>query len=419
MIDSLKSYLVGGAVRDKLLGISAKDLDYVVVGATSEEMLKLGFMTVGKDFPVFLHPQTKHEYALARTERKVSGGYTGFSVDASQDVTLEEDLARRDLTINAMAMDNDGRLIDPFNGAQDIEHKVLRHVTEAFREDPLRVLRLARFRARLGGDWQIHSRTKELVSEIISVGELDHLVAERIFVETQKALGEPHPQLFFETLDELGALAIIFPELHQMHGIPQPPAHHPEGDVFVHTMLTLARAAELNFDVETRFACLCHDFGKPLSYAERGNLHDHEEKGVEPVETFCARLKVPNKIKQLAVLTTRYHLHTHKMFELKATTIYRVLFDGFNALSKPLQFQQFLQACTCDAQGRGPSKKDKPYPQADFALHILHSLQQEDAKAVTAQAIARGKQGKAIGEELRQHYIACIKNIKANYKIIN
>lgn len=412
----LKStYLVGGAVRDKLLGLPVHDQDYVVVGATTSQMHSLGFKPVGKDFPVFLHPRTKEEYALARTERKIGAGYTGFSVDASEHVTLEEDLARRDLTINAMAQDPDGTLIDPYNGKTDLENKTLRHTTMAFTEDPVRVLRIARFLARFGKQWHIHSSTKLLVKQMVKNGELLNLVPERVFQETQKALCEHEPQLYFEVLHELGVLAILFPELSNMINVPQPGEHHPEGDVFVHTMLVLNRAAELEFDLPTRFASLTHDFGKPICHEKRGNLHGHEEAGIAVIEAFCERLRVPNKLRDIAKLTSANHLHCHRLFELKATTLQKVIVENCNALKHPERFAQFVQACQCDAQGRGPSLKDKYYPQREYAHYLLEKLQALDAKAVINNAISEGKTGPILGEVLRLAQIACLRQAAKTY----
>jgi len=390
-------YLVGGAVRDHLLGLDSHDKDYVVVGASVPQMEELGFMSVGKDFPVFLHPKTKQEYALARVERKVGKGYTGFSVDASEKVTLEEDLARRDLSINAMAMDKNGKLIDPFNGQEDLNNKVLRHTTAAFKEDPVRVLRIARFLARYGSDWTIHPTTLDLIAEIKEAGELEHLVPERVWKETEKALGEKSPQLYFETLNGLG----LFPEIEAMQNIPQPAEHHPEGDVFVHTMLVLKRAADLNFDLPTRFAALVHDFGKPVSFAKYKTLHGHEAAGVPIIEAFCDKWRVPNKLKSLASLTSDNHLRCHRIFELQPRTIHKMMIERFNAVKQPERFLQFVQACQCDAQGRGKTKVNVPYPQAALCRFLLSGLQALDTKAVVKEAVEAGKSGPSLGDAVR------------------
>jgi len=403
---SLKQvYLVGGAVRDKLLNIQSKDNDYVVIGETPETMEALGFLPIGSDFPVYLHPNTKEEYALGRTERKSGKGYTGFVVDASPNVTLEEDLARRDLTINSMALDENGTIIDPFNGQADLKNKILRHTTQAFVEDPVRVLRIARFLARYGSDWSIHPSTTALMHELKNKGELEHLVPERVWLETEKALGEKHPELYFQALDGLG----IFPEIEQMKNTPQPANHHPEGDVFVHTMLVLRRAADLGFNLETRFAALTHDFGKALSYKKRGNLRGHEREGVAVVEAFCERLKVPNRFRDIGVLTSDNHTLCHTLEQLRPQTIHKLIVTNLNALVHPERFIAFTQACQCDAQGRGETLVDKPYPQAAKLRAIHNELQKMDKKQIVQDALKSGKKGPEIGETVKQAEINCIK----------
>jgi tRNA nucleotidyltransferase (CCA-adding enzyme) len=403
---SLKQvYLVGGAVRDKLLNIQSKDNDYVVIGETPETMEALGFLPIGSDFPVYLHPNTKEEYALGRTERKSGKGYTGFVVDASPNVTLEEDLARRDLTINSMALDENGTIIDPFNGQADLKNKILRHTTQAFVEDPVRVLRIARFLARYGSDWSIHPSTTALMHELKNKGELEHLVPERVWLETEKALGEKHPELYFQALDGLG----IFPEIEQMKNTPQPANHHPEGDVFVHTMLVLRRAADLGFNLETRFAALTHDFGKALSYKKRGNLRGHEREGVAVVEAFCERLKVPNRFRDIGVLTSDNHTLCHTLEQLRPQTIHKLIVTNLNALVHPERFIAFTQACQCDAQGRGETLVDKPYPQAAKLRAIHNELQKMDKKQIVQDALKSGKKGPEIGETIKQAEIDYIK----------
>ena len=400
-----KVYLVGGAVRDKLLNIKSKDNDYVVIGETPKTMESLGFVPIGSDFPVYLHPKTKEEYALGRTERKSGKGYTGFVVDASPTVTLEEDLARRDLTINSMALDEHGNIIDPFNGQTDLQNKTLRHTTEAFVEDPVRVLRIARFLARYGSDWRIHPSTYALMRELKNKGELNHLVPERVWLETEKALGEKHPELYFEALQGLG----IFPELERMVNVPQPANHHPEGDVFVHTMLVLRRAADLNFNLETRFAALTHDFGKALSFKKYGNLRGHEREGVAVIEAFCERLKVPNRFRDVGVLTSDNHTLCHTIDQLRPQTIHKLIVTNLNALVHPERFIAFTQACQCDAQGRGETLVDKPYPQAAKLRAIHTELQKMDKKQVVQNALKNGKKGPEIGEEVKLAEINCIK----------
>ena len=398
-------YLVGGAVRDKLLNIKSKDNDYVVIGETPKTMESLGFVPIGSDFPVYLHPKTKEEYALGRTERKSGKGYTGFVVDASPTVTLEEDLARRDLTINSMALDEHGNIIDPFNGQTDLQNKTLRHTTEAFVEDPVRVLRIARFLARYGSDWRIHPSTYALMRELKNKGELNHLVPERVWLETEKALGEKHPELYFEALQGLG----VFPELERMVNVPQPANHHPEGDVFVHTMLVLRRAADLNFNLETRFAALTHDFGKALSFKKYGNLRGHEREGVAVIEAFCERLKVPNRFRDVGVLTSDNHTLCHTIDQLRPQTIHKLIVTNLNALVHPERFIAFTQACQCDAQGRGETLVDKPYPQAAKLRAIHTELQKMDKKQVVQNALKNGKKGPEIGEEVKLAEINCIK----------
>jgi len=390
-------YLVGGAVRDKLMGVQSQDRDFVVVGTSPETMEGLGFQPVGDDFPVYLHPKTKEEYALARTERKTGRGYHGFAADASEAITLEDDLARRDLSINSMAMDKNGRITDPYNGQQDLANRVLKHTTEAFAEDPVRVLRVARFYARLGPKWQIHESTKRLMQDMHRNGELAHLVAERVWKETERALMEPHPQLFFETLIDFD----IFPELANMRGVPQPVVHHPEGDVFIHTMLVVQRAADLNFDLATRFAALTHDFGKPAAFAKYEKLHGHEQMGIEVIEDFCQRLKIPNKLTDIAKLTSENHTRCHKIRELTPKKLHAFLVDSMNILKNEGRFLQFLDACVCDSQGRGPTMVNNAYPQADIAKSYLASLKTLDAKRVVKQAMANGCAGKQISEALR------------------
>ncbi len=395
---------MGGAVRDLLLNIASQDNDYVVIGETPQTMEALGFVPIGSDFPVYLHPKTKEEYALGRTERKSGKGYTGFVVDASPNVTLEQDLARRDLTINSMALDANGTIIDPFNGQQDLKDKVLRHTTEAFVEDPVRVLRIARFLARYGSEWRIHPSTYALIRELKQQGELDHLVPERVWLETEKALGEPHPELYFQALQGLG----IFPELEQMVNVPQPQQHHPEGDVFVHTMLVLRRAADLNFDLETRFAALTHDFGKALSFKKRGNLRGHEREGGAVIEVFCQRLKIPNRFRDIGVLTSDNHTLCHTLEQLRPATIHKLIVTNLNALVHPQRIVAFTQACQCDAQGRGETLVNKPYPQAAKLRAIHAELLKLDKKQVVQEALSSGKKGPAIDKAVTLAEINCV-----------
>ncbi|MGD8803684.1 MAG: multifunctional CCA addition/repair protein, partial [Gammaproteobacteria bacterium] len=336
----MKTFLVGGAVRDELLGYPHKEKDWVVVGATAEEMLAAGFQQVGKDFPVFLHPQTKQEYALARTERKTSPGYKGFTVHATPDVTLEEDLLRRDLTINAIAKDASGKLIDPFNGLQDIHDRMLRHVSSAFTEDPVRILRVARFAARyqhLG--FIVADETMQLMQQMVADGEVDALVPERVWQEMEKALGERSPSRFIEVLRDCGALERILPEVNALFGVPQPEEHHPEIDTGIHTLMVLQQACRLSDDTEVRFAALMHDLGKGTTPESEWPHHlEHEARGAAIVIEVCKRLRIPNEYRDLAERTARFHLHYHRALELKPTTIVRTL-ERLDAFRKPQRFE--------------------------------------------------------------------------------
>ncbi|MCP5158853.1 MAG: multifunctional CCA addition/repair protein [Gammaproteobacteria bacterium] len=397
-------YLVGGAVRDALLNLPVRERDWVVVGATSDDLLARGFRPVGKDFPVFLHPDTHEEYALARTERKTAPGYHGFQVHAAPEVTLEEDLQRRDLTINAMARDGAGRLLDPYQGARDLEQRWLRHVSPAFAEDPVRILRLARFSARYASlGFQVAAETLDLMRMMVASGEVDHLVPERVWAETVRALGEPRPERFIETLRDCGALARIFPELDRLFGVPQPPAHHPEIDTGVHTLMALAQAVRLDADVTTRFAVLVHDLGKGDTPPEVWPHHrGHEEQGAERVGRLCQRLRIPNTYRELGVLTARYHTHCHRALELRPKTLLKVL-QGLDTLRKPQRFEQFLTACEADARGR-LGLEDRDYPQADL-------LRRTHRAAVSVQArplVEQGLSGLALAEALRRERLAAI-----------
>lgn len=396
---------VGGCVRDQLMGLKPNDIDYVVIGETIEKMIELGFEQVGKDFPVFLHPETKDEWALARTEKKVAAGYEGFETFFSPEVTLEDDLARRDLTINAMAMSESGEIIDPFGGQEDIKSKVLRHTTEAFIEDPLRVLRVARFLARFGPEWTIHPSTMELMHEIRQSGELETLTPERVWKEMTKALSENHPNLFFETLNGFG----LFPEIEAMNGVSQPPEHHPEGDVFVHTMLVVKRAAELNLSLEGRFAALCHDFGKPVTFNEVGNLHGHEQAGVPVVKAFCERLKAPNSFRDLAMLTSDHHTRCHKAKVMKPAKVFSLIIEKMNAEVHPERFEEFLMACQADAQGRAGDFARRPYVEADFLREIFTALKSLDKKELVKSLMEKEVKGKALGEAIRTAQIKIVR----------
>jgi len=397
--------MVGGAVRDKLLGLPIKDRDWVVVGATPEEMLAQGYTRVGLDFPVFLHPETKEEYALARTERKTAAGYTGFEVHASPDVTLEEDLQRRDLTINAMALTSGGNLVDPLNGAQDLQQQLLRHVSPAFIEDPVRVLRVARFATRLVPlGFKIADETQALLKEIVAADEVDALVPERVWSEIERALNEPRPSTFFTTLRECGALARILPEVDALFGVPQPEHYHPEIDTGIHTMMVLDSAALLSTDPEVRFAALCHDLGKGNTPRDKWPSHyGHEERGVKLTETLCKRMRVPKRFQTLAILVARYHTHCHRAAELRSTTLLKTL-ESLDAFRRPERLEQFLTACKADARGR------TGYEACDYPQAALFSLACHVANAVDIRTIvAQGHSGKALADEIHTARARAIK----------
>ncbi len=373
----MKTYLVGGAVRDQLLNYPVKEKDWVVVGATVNEMLELGYQQVGKDFPVFLHPQTKDEYALARTERNTSPGYKGFEVHASPDVTLEEDLIRRDLSINAMAKDENGNIIDPYNGQADLKNKLLRHVSPAFSEDPVRILRVARFAARYAHlGFTLAEETLQLMQHMVTEGEADALVAERVWQEFHKALTERNPQVFIQVLKDCGALKVILPEIDALFGVPQPEKHHPEIDTGIHTLMVLQQASILSEDPATRFAALCHDLGKALTAKENWpGHHGHEAKGIKPIRQLCKRLRIPNGFKELASITAEFHLHVHRAFEIKKTTLLTTI-EKLDGLRKPERYEKFLIACTADIRGR-TGYENCEYPQADYyrqALKIIKAV---------------------------------------------
>lgn len=393
----MQIYLVGGAVRDKLLGLPVRERDWVVVGATPEEMVKLGYRPVGKDFPVFLHPETHEEYALARTERKTAPGYKGFVVHADPDVTLEEDLKRRDLTINAIAEAADGTLIDPFHGRDDLDQGLLRHVSPAFVEDPVRILRVARFAARFAKwGFKVAHGTHALMKRMVENGEVDHLVPERVWAETLKALNEDRPARYFEVLHACGALAAVFPELEKLFGVPQPAHHHPEIDTGVHCLMVLDQAARLTPDPRIRFAALVHDLGKGETPADiLPHHHGHEKRSVALVEALCKRLRVPNDFRDLAVKVARYHSHCHHAFELRAETLLRTLTD-LDAFRRPERLEDFLLACEADIRGRSGFEAHD-YPQAELFRKAFVAARAVDAKALAAE----GLKGQALGERLQ------------------
>ena len=413
----MKVYLVGGAVRDQLLGLPVKDRDWIVVGTEPATLLSLGYQQVGKDFPVFLNPKTKEEYALARTERKSSAGYTGFICDFSPTITLEQDLIRRDLTINAMAQSEDGEIIDPYGGKQDLENRILRHISPAFSEDPLRVLRVARFAARYHSlGFKIASETLALMAELAQSGELQHLTAERVWLETEKALNEKNPEIYFETLHKTGALKVLFPEIDALYGVPNPVKHHPEVDSFIHTMLVLKQSVNLTENnpilnkSAVRFATICHDLGKALTPQNILSHHyGHEQAGIKPTRTLCKRLKVPSYFQELAELTCEFHTHIHKAFELRAETVI-TLFNRFDVWRKPQRFQEFLQVCLADTRGR-TGFENKDYPQIDYINQLLQAANEVDVQ----QVIADGFEKQEIRNELTKRRILAVKQTKANY----
>ncbi len=404
----MKCYLVGGCVRDKLLGRSTKDRDWVVVGATVEKMLQQGYQQVGKDFPVFLHPKTKEEYALARTERKTGPGYTGFEFHAAEDVTLEEDLQRRDLTINAIAQTESGELIDPCQGLQDLDKRILRHVSPAFAEDPVRILRLARFAARFADlGFQVAAETTELMCKMVNSGEVDALVAERVWQETVKALAEPRPEVFIEVLRSCGALAKLFPEIERLYGIPQPEKYHPEIDTGIHTIMVLQQACKLSSDPMVRFAALVHDLGKGVTPKHEWPRHiAHEERGVPLVKGLCLRLKIPKAYQELAVLVTRYHLHYHRAAELKNSTLLKTL-QSLDAFRRPERFELFLLACEADSRGR-TGYEDKNFAQAAIMRAALTAANSVSIKPL----IDDGFQGKALADKLHILRVKAISKVE-------
>jgi tRNA nucleotidyltransferase (CCA-adding enzyme) len=401
-------YEVGGAVRDALLGLPFKERDWVVVGASAEELEREGYRRVGKDFPVFLHPRTGEQYALARTERKTGPGYTGFSFDTSSSVTLEQDLERRDLTINAIARDADGALIDPWGGRADLASRMLRHVSPAFREDPLRVLRVARFAARFKNlGFEVAAETRALMVEIVESGEIDALRPERIWQETVKALGEERPEVYFEVLRDCGALRRLFPEVDALFGVPQPAKWHPEIDTGVHTLLALNCAARLSRSEAVRFAALTHDLGKgttPAALLPRH--HGHEQRSVQLLDELCARLPVPNRFRDLAKHVARHHGTVHRAAELKPATILDLFVDT-DALRQPERFDELLVACEADARGRA-GLEDRAYPQADRLRTALRAARSIDVGRVRAE---RQVEGEALGRALLVERLAAIERM--------
>jgi len=402
----LKIYLVGGAVRDQLLGYPFKDKDYVVVGSTVADMLHQGFTAVGKDFPVFIHPETKAEYALARTERKSGVGYTGFDIYASPDVTLEQDLQRRDLTINAMAQSADG-LVDPYGGAEDLKAKVLRHVSPHFKEDPLRVLRVARFAARFAHlGFSVAPETMVLMRDMVGSGELVELVAERIWQEINRALSEKSPEVFFDVLRQCGALEVVLPEIDALFGVPQPKKYHPEIDTGIHTMMVLQQAALLSKSSVVRFAALTHDLGKALTPSKYWpSHHGHETKGLPALKQLADRLRVPNEYVDLAEKVMEFHTHCHCAFELKPETLLRLL-ESLGAFRQPEKLNNYLQACEADSRGR-PGYEKLDYPQ----VNLIKQAYVVANEVTAAEFIEAGLTGKPIADAMRKKRVEMIKNI--------
>lgn len=407
----MKTYLVGGAVRDKLLGRPVTEQDWVVVGATPEQLQAQGFTPVGKDFPVFLHPQTKEEYALARTERKTGHGYAGFSFYCGEEVTLEEDLIRRDLTINAMAEDEQGNIIDPYRGQSDLQQKILRHVSPAFAEDPVRILRIARFAARYHQyGFHVADETIALMQSMVSNGEVDHLVAERIWKETERALAEPNPEIFIQVLRACHALEKIFPEIDALFGVPQTATHHPEVDTGIHTLMSLQQAVKLTINTCIRFATLVHDLGKGTTPEEEWPRHiAHEERSLPLVKNLCGRIAAPRDYKELALMVAQWHTHCHRAMELKPATVLKVL-QSNDAFRRPERFHQFLVCCEADARGR-TGFENRDYPQADFFRRALNAAQQIDLAPLREQGLT----GQAFGDAIARLRLDKVTQLKQEF----
>ena len=401
----MKVYLVGGAVRDALMGHAGADRDWVVVGGTPEALVAQGYQPVGKDFPVFLHPDTHEEYALARTERKTARGYHGFSIHASPDVTLEEDLARRDLTINAIAQDGD-ILIDPYGGQRDIRAKVLRHVTKAFREDPVRILRLARFAARFP-DFTVAPETMALMREMVAEGEVDALVSERVWQELSRGLMGAKPSRMLQVLRECGALQRLLPEVNQLYGVPQRAEYHPEIDTGIHLEMVLDASARMNAPLDARFACLCHDLGKGTTPADVLPRHiGHEQRSEKLTRVLCTRWRVPVECKELAELVAREHGNIHQSLGFGAEAVLRLLVRC-DALRRPERFLLALQACECDARGR-LGKEDEAYAQGPRLALLLKAAQSVNSAVISAQALQDGLKGPAVGARIDAARLAAI-----------
>ncbi|MAE23484.1 multifunctional CCA addition/repair protein [Pseudomonas sp. ALS1279] len=407
----MQIYKVGGAVRDRLLGRPISEVDWVVVGASAEQMLELGYRPVGADFPVFLHPQTGEEYALARTERKSGRGYGGFTFHASPDVTLEQDLIRRDLTVNAMAEDDQGNLIDPYNGQQDLEARILRHVSPAFAEDPLRVLRVARFAARYAPlGFSVAPETLMLMRQLAESGELAHLTAERSWKEISRALMEPRPDVFVQVLRDCGALAALLPEVDDLFGVPQPQAHHPEIDTGVHVLRVLHQCAEHDQPLNVRWASLLHDVGKGLTPEDEWPRHiAHEQKGLRLIQAINERCKAPRDCAELAMLVGEFHTHGHRALELRPSTLLELL-QRFDVFRRPQRFAEFVAACEMDARGRlGLEQRD--YPQGAYLLGAAEAARQVPVKPL----LEKGFKGAELGEALNRERLKALKAYKAQH----
>ena len=408
----MQVYLVGGAVRDRLLGLPVRERDWVVVGARTTDLDALGYRRVGRDFPVYLHPQTNEEYALARTERKTAPGYRGFTVHADPTVTLEEDLQRRDLTINAMAEDRDGNILDPVGGRAHLEARVLHHVSDAFREDPVRLLRVARFAARfhhLG--FRVAPGTRALMAAMVRNGEVSALVAERVWQETERALAEPDPSVYFEVLRDCGALAVVFPEVEALFGVPQPARWHPEIDTGLHVMLALDHAARRGFSTEVRFAVLVHDLGKGTTPPEQLPSHPgHEERSVALLQELCQRLAVPNRCRDLAIAVARHHGVCHRALELRPVTLLRLL-ESLDAFRASARVVPFLDACEADARGR-TGLEDQPYPQRSLVEAVWQAARSVDTRSVAAPGLT----GEALGEAIRKARLAAVAAVRGDFK---
>jgi tRNA nucleotidyltransferase (CCA-adding enzyme) len=402
----MQVYLVGGAVRDERLGLPVKERDWCVVGATPDDLVDAGYKQVGKDFPVFLHPETGEEYALARTERKTAAGYHGFAFDTSPDVSIEDDLSRRDLTINALAVDSDGVLIDPYGGMQDLEKRLIRHVSNAFMEDPVRILRAAKFAARYADlGFRIAADTRDLMRQMVADGEADALVPDRVWKETEAALAGPNPRLYFEALRACRALHVVLPEVDALFGVPQPAKWHPEIDAGLHTMMVVEASEKLSSDVEVRFAALVHDLGKATTNrAVLPSLPCHEQRGINLIWKLAERLPVPRACRDLAVIAAEYHTHCHRAFELRDATIVTVL-EKTDAFRRPARFEQYLLACEADARGR-TGFEHRDYPQAAHfraAFEVASNVDAADIANDHDEAEIRGAIRKARVEAVSQY----------------